>query len=118
MVLLSPYPFFRLFSDLLDLVAPEYFEHGPPGLEAACHDLDQWPAPRCEESLLLPAVGRVLQVQLPVRADLPRSAAARPSNASADVPPNERVPVPPPESLDVEGTADSVEKEVRRFLGI
>ncbi|KAL3851741.1 hypothetical protein ACJMK2_015454 [Sinanodonta woodiana] len=68
-LLVSKLPFISLFSQLVSIIAPEYFENGEPSLEAACHDIDQWPPPIPGESLSLPIFGEVIQVRIPTRSD-------------------------------------------------
>lgn len=68
-VLISRLPFIALFSQLVSIIAPEYFENGEPSLEAACHDIDQWGPPVPGETMNLPIFGTVLQVRIPSRSD-------------------------------------------------
>ncbi|KAK3103615.1 hypothetical protein FSP39_020536 [Pinctada imbricata] len=68
-VLISKLPFVALFSQLVGIIAPEYFDNGEPSLEAACHDIDQWPSPVAGETVNLPIFGTVLQVRVPSRSD-------------------------------------------------
>ncbi|XP_041458925.1 protein DENND6A-like [Lytechinus variegatus] len=75
LVLLSRLPFTSLFTQLASLVAPEYFDNGEPSIEAACHDIDQWPSPCPGKTLHLPIMGCVLQVRIPSRQDKPSAAA-------------------------------------------
>nr|XP_006976206.1 protein DENND6B isoform X2 [Peromyscus maniculatus bairdii] len=69
LVLVSRLPFVRLFQSLLSLIAPEYFEKLAPCLEAACNEIDQWPAPVPGQTLNLPIMGVVIQVRIPSRVD-------------------------------------------------
>ncbi|XP_037371036.1 protein DENND6B [Talpa occidentalis] len=71
LVLVSRLPFVRLFQALLSLMAPEYFNKMAPCLEAACNEIDQWPAPVPGQTLNLPVLGIVLQVHVPSRLDPP-----------------------------------------------
>ncbi|XP_054280264.1 protein DENND6A isoform X2 [Macrosteles quadrilineatus] len=64
-ILISRFPFINLFSELVSLIAPEFFDNGCESVEAACHDIDQWPAPTPGDTLNLPILGTVLQVQVP-----------------------------------------------------
>ncbi|XP_070559229.1 protein DENND6A-like isoform X2 [Ptychodera flava] len=64
-VLITKLPYINLFTQLIEIIAPEYFENGEPCLEAACHDIDQWAAPHPGEMLHLPTMGVVLQVRIP-----------------------------------------------------
>ncbi|XP_074645615.1 protein DENND6B-like isoform X2 [Tubulanus polymorphus] len=68
-VLISKLPFMNLFSHLVSIIAPEYFDNGEPSLEAACHDIDQWPFPFPGETLNLPIMGSIIQVRVPSRSD-------------------------------------------------
>ena len=68
-VLITRFPFVALFTELISIVAPEYFDNGEPSLEAACHDIDQWPSPSAGETVNLPIFGTVLQVRIPSRSD-------------------------------------------------
>ncbi|XP_072027422.1 protein DENND6A-like isoform X2 [Amphiura filiformis] len=76
-VLLSRLPYITLFSNLVSIIAPEYFDNGEPTIEAACHDIDQWPAPVPGETLHLPIMGCVLQLRMPQRQDKPGSPAIK-----------------------------------------
>lgn len=64
-VILSKLPFNKLFSEISCLISPEYFENGEPSLEAACHNIDKWPPPVPGETLGLPLMGSVFQIQIP-----------------------------------------------------
>lgn len=64
-VILSRLPFNKLFSTISCIISPEYFENGEPSLEAACHNIDKWPAPVPGETLTLPLMGSVFQVEIP-----------------------------------------------------
>ncbi|KAK7102863.1 hypothetical protein V1264_021024 [Littorina saxatilis] len=70
-VLISKLPFVALFSQLVSIVAPEYFDNGEPSLEAACHDIDQWPTPVPGDTLNLPIMGTVIQHTIPAHTILP-----------------------------------------------
>ncbi|KAI8478766.1 Protein dennd6a [Branchiostoma belcheri] len=69
LVLITRLPFNNLFNFLAEVVAPEYFDNGEPCLEAACHDIDQWPSPQPGETLSLPMMGMVIQVRIPSKQD-------------------------------------------------
>uniref|UniRef100_A0A2I3T5M5 DENN domain containing 6A n=2 Tax=Pan TaxID=9596 RepID=A0A2I3T5M5_PANTR len=45
LVLISKLPYIHFFHTVLKQIAPEYFEKNEPYLEAACNDVDRWPAP-------------------------------------------------------------------------
>ena len=64
MVLLTRYPFINLFNQLMERVAPEFFDGDgtAAALEAACADIDRWPEPVPGLSLSLPILGQTLQV--------------------------------------------------------
>ncbi|KAJ9584820.1 hypothetical protein L9F63_020841 [Diploptera punctata] len=64
-VIISRLPFVSLFTEISALIAPEFFENGEPSIEAACHDIDQWPSPVPSETVNLPLLGTVLQAQIP-----------------------------------------------------
>lgn len=86
-VVLSVLPLVGLFTRVLEILAPEYFECGEASLEAACHHLDQWPAPVPGQQLALPLLGTVLYTRLPATADQPALMVAPPS-------PTLTVPIP------------------------
>ncbi|XP_067907781.1 DENN/MADD domain containing 6Aa isoform X2 [Heterodontus francisci] len=71
LVLLSKLPYVVFFHFLLKLIAPEYFDKNEPCLEAACNDLDRWPAPIPGRILNLPTMGVVIKVRIPTRQDKP-----------------------------------------------
>ncbi|KAL0268699.1 UNVERIFIED_CONTAM: hypothetical protein PYX00_010530 [Menopon gallinae] len=64
-VIISRLPFITLFNEVVGIVAPEYFEHGEPSLEAACHDIDQWPSPQPGRMVTLPIFGTAIQAHVP-----------------------------------------------------
>uniref|UniRef100_A0A8C9W0D6 DENN/MADD domain containing 6Aa n=1 Tax=Scleropages formosus TaxID=113540 RepID=A0A8C9W0D6_SCLFO len=61
LVLISKLPYVTFFHSLLKLIAPEYFEKQEPCLEAACNDIDRWPAPCPSRVLTLPIMGVVMK---------------------------------------------------------
>lgn len=61
-IIISRFPFYNLFNEVCNLIAPEFFDHGACSVEAACLDIGQWPAPVPGETLNLPVLGTVLQV--------------------------------------------------------
>ncbi|KAF9433461.1 Protein dennd6a, partial [Entomortierella beljakovae] len=63
-VLLSQHPFIGLFSKLVSVLGPAYFEVGKPMLEAAFHNMATWRPPTTEGLMELPFMGTLLQVQL------------------------------------------------------
>jgi hypothetical protein len=65
MVLLSQHPFVGLFSRVVSILGPAYFNMGQPMLEAACMNIAQWTTPEDNKILDLPFLGRLLQVELP-----------------------------------------------------
>ncbi|XP_067124662.1 protein DENND6A [Centruroides vittatus] len=65
LVLLTHLPFINLFTEALNVIAPQFFENGEPSIEAACHDIDQWSAPTPGVTLILPLMGTVFQVRIP-----------------------------------------------------
>ena len=70
-VILSRLPFVALFRLVVARLAPQFFDQGPASLEAACHDIDQWPPPRPGgQPLVLPLLGCVLRLRLPARTDM------------------------------------------------
>lgn len=68
-VIISRLPFHNLFLHMVEVIAPEYFDNGEPSIEAACHDIDQWPVPEPSATLHLPLMGSVLQVRVPSHSD-------------------------------------------------
>ncbi|XP_054163497.1 protein DENND6A-like [Oppia nitens] len=69
LVFLTRLPFVRLFSQVIQLMAPQFFECGDASLEAACHDIDQWPPPTPGSTLNLPLLGVILQITIPNKTD-------------------------------------------------
>lgn len=61
-MIITRLPFVSLFTEICALIAPEFFDNGEPSIEAACHDIDQWPNPTPGETVNLPLLGTVLQV--------------------------------------------------------
>ncbi|XP_028680540.1 LOW QUALITY PROTEIN: DENN/MADD domain containing 6Aa [Erpetoichthys calabaricus] len=71
LVMISRLPYVNFFHSLLKLIAPEYFEKSEPCLEAACNDIDRWPAPFPGKTLSLPIMGVVMKVRIPSCYDKP-----------------------------------------------
>ncbi|KAG2470386.1 DEN6A protein, partial [Polypterus senegalus] len=71
LVMISRLPYVNFFHSLLKLIAPEYFEKSEPCLEAACNDIDRWPAPLPGKTLSLPIMGVVMKVRIPSCYDKP-----------------------------------------------
>uniref|UniRef100_A0A667HRJ9 DENN domain containing 6A n=1 Tax=Lynx canadensis TaxID=61383 RepID=A0A667HRJ9_LYNCA len=71
LVLISKLPYIHFFHTVLKQIAPEYFEKSEPYLEAACNDVDRWPAPVPGKTLHLPIMGVVMKVQIPTCHDKP-----------------------------------------------
>uniref|UniRef100_F6SAB6 DENN domain containing 6A n=3 Tax=Ornithorhynchus anatinus TaxID=9258 RepID=F6SAB6_ORNAN len=71
LVLISKLPYIHFFHTVLKQIAPEYFEKSEPYLEAACNDVDRWPAPIPGKTLHLPIMGVVLKVRIPTCHDKP-----------------------------------------------
>uniref|UniRef100_A0A8C1XT33 DENN/MADD domain containing 6B n=1 Tax=Cyprinus carpio TaxID=7962 RepID=A0A8C1XT33_CYPCA len=69
LVVVSRLPFGNLFHSLLQVIAPEYFEKHEPWLETVCNEIDQWPAPVPGQTLNLPVMGVVMQVQIPPKVE-------------------------------------------------
>ncbi|CAG8464033.1 2903_t:CDS:10 [Paraglomus brasilianum] len=65
LVFLSPYPYVGLFSSLVSILGPAYFEMGKPMLEAACHNVASWKPPSPGKTFELPFLGNVLHVEIP-----------------------------------------------------
>jgi len=68
-VLLSKFPFNSLFSQLVGLIAREYFTSGGEVIETACHDIDQWALPVPGEFLSLPLLGNLIEISFPLKFD-------------------------------------------------
>uniref|UniRef100_A0A7N4P5J9 DENN domain containing 6A n=1 Tax=Sarcophilus harrisii TaxID=9305 RepID=A0A7N4P5J9_SARHA len=71
LVLISKLPYTHFFHTVLKQIAPEYFEKSEPYLEAACNDVDRWPAPVPGKMLHLPIMGVVIKVRIPTCHDKP-----------------------------------------------
>uniref|UniRef100_A0A8C6I874 DENN domain containing 6A n=3 Tax=Mus TaxID=862507 RepID=A0A8C6I874_MUSSI len=71
LVLISKLPYIHFFHTVLKQIAPEYFEKNEPYLEAACNDVDRWPAPVPGKTLHLPIMGLVMKVRIPTCHDKP-----------------------------------------------
>ncbi|CAI4227786.1 unnamed protein product [Auanema sp. JU1783] len=70
-VLLTVLPFYNLFQTVVSRLAPSFFDNGEPVVEAACHDIDCWPAPVCGETYSLPFLGCMIQCRIPALTDMP-----------------------------------------------
>eukprot|EP00118_Oscarella_pearsei_P012620 m.94468 g.94468 ORF g.94468 m.94468 type:complete len:560 (+) comp36816_c0_seq10:64-1743(+) len=68
-IILTRLPYTKLFSHLVKLVAPEYFDNGEISLESTCHDIDRWPLPTPGKLLQLPVLGTLIQAHMPSKQD-------------------------------------------------
>ncbi|XP_064399646.1 protein DENND6A-like [Halichondria panicea] len=68
-VLLTRLPYITLFTQMVQKIAPDYFTNGLPSLEAACHSINTWLAPRPGKVLQLPLLGQIIQVRMPSKSD-------------------------------------------------
>ncbi|XP_061419017.1 protein DENND6B-like isoform X1 [Lethenteron reissneri] len=66
-VLLTRLPYLCLYSAVVRLIAPEYFDKLEPCMEAACNDIERWPPLVAGKTLSLPIMGVVIQVRIPTR---------------------------------------------------
>ncbi|ORY93744.1 hypothetical protein BCR43DRAFT_516764 [Syncephalastrum racemosum] len=64
LVLLSQHPFVGLFSRIVAILGPVFFDTGQPMLEAACMNIANWPAPAIGQVLDLPFLGHLLQTEI------------------------------------------------------
>ncbi|XP_048580256.1 protein DENND6A [Nematostella vectensis] len=112
LVLVSRLPYINLFSEVVKIMAPGFFENGEPSLEAACHNIDQWPSPQAGYTLQLPLMGTVLQVRVPSRKDRPGAV------SSPDSPMNINImePIPSPRVIPTLKEPDSF-KYLQSVLG-
>lgn len=99
-VLLSHLPLVSLFTSVLDLMAPEYFDTGEASLEAACHHLDQWPLPTPGVTLSLPLLGTLIQVRIPSRQDKPGASTLTPPSPPHTSPGPLTIMVPSPHETE------------------
>ncbi|KAI8076876.1 uncharacterized protein BX664DRAFT_367385 [Halteromyces radiatus] len=66
LVLLSQHPYIGLFSRIVAILGPAFFDAGQPMLEAAVMNIANWHAPRMDGHILdLPFLGHLLEVELP-----------------------------------------------------
>ncbi|KAF9925694.1 Protein dennd6a [Linnemannia zychae] len=63
-VILTQHPFIGLFSKIVSVLGPAYFEIGKPMLETAFHDIARWAPPTTDSLMELPFMGQLLQVQI------------------------------------------------------
>ncbi|KAG0183266.1 Protein dennd6a [Apophysomyces sp. BC1021] len=65
LVLLSQHPYVGLFSRMVAILGPTFFETGQPALEAACMNIAHWDPPAEGQAHDLSFLGHVLQVEIP-----------------------------------------------------
>lgn len=70
-VLLSTLPYFNFFKEIVEIIAPEYFDHGESCLETACHNIDQWACAVPGNTIHLPLLGTTIRVRIPSKGDKP-----------------------------------------------
>ncbi|KAJ9108801.1 hypothetical protein QFC21_000121 [Naganishia friedmannii] len=71
-VILSYLAYPSLFAAMLEKIAPIYFSHGYPALEAACYGIASWPDPVPGAILELPLLTEILTVKLPEMNEAPQ----------------------------------------------
>ncbi|KAJ2689002.1 hypothetical protein IWW39_001806 [Coemansia spiralis] len=64
-VIISHLPYHGLFSRMVYMLGPLYFDLGTAILEAAAHNVTSWPAPGPGRAYELPFLGTALSVELP-----------------------------------------------------
>ncbi|KAJ2349912.1 hypothetical protein GGH92_002409, partial [Coemansia sp. RSA 2673] len=64
-VIISHLPYHGLFSRMVYMLGPLYFDLGTAILEAAAHNVTSWPAPSPGRAYELPFLGTALSVELP-----------------------------------------------------
>ncbi|KAF7726420.1 Protein dennd6a [Apophysomyces ossiformis] len=65
LVLLSQHPYVGLFSRIVAILGPIFFETGQPALEAACMNIAHWDPPVDGQTHDLSFLGHLLQVEIP-----------------------------------------------------
>ncbi|CAO3589267.1 unnamed protein product [Absidia cylindrospora] len=66
LVLLSQHPYVGLFSRIVAILGPSFFDAGQPMLEAAVMNIVNWQPPKNDGHILdLPFLGHLLEVELP-----------------------------------------------------
>ncbi|KAJ2238353.1 hypothetical protein H4R99_000275 [Coemansia sp. RSA 1722] len=64
---ISHLPFHGLFSRMVHMLGPLYFDLGTAILEAAAHNVSSWPRPSADGAYELPFLGTALAVEVPAR---------------------------------------------------
>ncbi|KAM5538521.1 hypothetical protein V8D89_007854 [Ganoderma adspersum] len=72
-VILSHLAYPSLFYTLVSKLAPSFMTHGGPMLEAACHNVANWPDPTPGTILELGFLGTVIHVELPEAIEMQQS---------------------------------------------
>nr|VWO99742.1 RRM domain-containing protein [Ganoderma boninense] len=75
-VILSHLAYPSLFYTLVSKLAPSFMTHGGPMLEAACHNVANWPDPTPGTILELGFLGTVIHVELPEVIEIQQSMSA------------------------------------------
>lgn len=94
MVLLTRFPFFHLFTEVMAILAPQYFENGEPSIEAACQNIDHWSAPIPGSTLNLPLMGVIFQVHIASRLDRPGGISPSSPEKFPSIVPRSVIPAP------------------------
>ncbi|KAJ1821779.1 hypothetical protein LPJ75_000629, partial [Coemansia sp. RSA 2598] len=66
-VVISHLPYHGLFSRMVHMLGPLYFDLGTAILEAAAHNVSSWPRPSADGAYELPFLGTALSVEIPAR---------------------------------------------------
>ncbi|CAO1618417.1 unnamed protein product [Sympodiomycopsis kandeliae] len=85
-VILTHLPYVSLFDEIISKLAPLYFEHGQPILEAFANAVSKWPNPSPGATLPLPLFGQVLWAALPLGRQGQSSVGGHPDMLSGKLP--------------------------------
>ncbi|KAJ2886578.1 hypothetical protein FB639_001547 [Coemansia asiatica] len=66
-VVISHLPYHGLFSRMVYMLGPLYFDLGTAILEAGAHNVSSWPRPSADSAFELPFLGTALSVEIPAR---------------------------------------------------
>ncbi|KAH8387348.1 hypothetical protein KR093_006495 [Drosophila rubida] len=87
LIIITRLPFFNLYYDILEQLAPKYFDQGNELLHRACEQINsQWPALMVGQTLRLPLLEYNYEISIPKASSSSRKAMATPPTTTTSTP--------------------------------
>ncbi|XP_060663468.1 protein DENND6B [Drosophila nasuta] len=110
LIIITRLPFFNLYYDMLEQLAPKYFEQGNELLHLACAQINsQWPALTVGQTLRLPLLECSYEISIPKASSSSRKTVSSSSSASSSASTPPTLPLESPTSIKVLASVNEVE---------